>query len=481
MIVWHRFKMPQPAGRIATARQNHIGRPGVPHTRSGRYTACCGRLMLGTAMLGTLFSGGFAPIGPGIAVAAQAVERDDSADLASQVRTLVLRLSDDQLAVRREAEQQLWQLGPRILPLLPAASERVSAETTHRVARVRQKLEQARANAAIDPTAVTLPDEPLSLSEILARVTKQTGNQLRLRDTPDPAPSPLQLKPPLAETHFWPALDQILDQAHLTIYHFSPESELLLVDVADGRRARSGCASYAGPFRFEAIRVDAHRQLRNPTGRGLTVTIEIAWEPRLRPIGLTQPLADVRAFGPNDQPIVPRNAEAELTPSVPGGTTAIELQLPFALPPRSVEKIARLEGQLIALVPGKTETFRFDRLTAATPREKQQGSVMVALDSVRKNRDIWEVRMRIRYDDPSGALASHRGWIFNNRCYLVGADGAPVEHVGLETAAQSETEVRLAFLFDLPKGPAQYTLLYETPVTIVHTPIKYTLRDILLP
>ena len=89
--------------------------------------------------------------------------------------------------------------------------------------------------------------------------------------------------------------------------------------------------------------------------------------------------------------------------------------------------------------------------------------------------------MRIRYDDPSGALASHRGWIFKNRCQLVGADGTPVEHVGLETTAQSETEVRLALLFDLPKGPAQYTLLYETPVTIVQTPIKYTLRDILLP
>ena len=319
------------------------------------------------------------------------------------------------------------------------------------------------------------------MPEVLALVAKQTGNQLRCRAGSDSASSPLQLNAPLADTHFWPAVDQILDQADMTIYHFSPESELLLVGVRDGQRSRFGCAAYAGPFRFEATRVDAHRQLRTAANRGLSVTIEIAWEPRLHPIGLTQPLADVRAFDPKDRPIVARNAEAELTPTVPGGTTAIELQLPFTLPPRSIEKIARLEGQLIALVPGKTETFRFDRLTTATPKKQQQGSVTVALDSVRKNRDIWEIRMRIRYDDPSGALASHRSWIFRNRCHLMGRDGALVEHVGLETTAQSETEVGLAFLFDLPKGPAQYTLVYETPVTIIQAPIKYTLRDIELP
>jgi hypothetical protein len=132
-------------------------------------------------------------------------------------------------------------------------------------------------------------------------------------------------------------------------------------------------------------------------------------------------------------------------------------------------------------VPGKTKTFRFDHLVKAIPQEQHQGSVTVAVDSVRKNRDIWEVRMRIRYDDPSGALASHRGWIFKNQCHLLSPDGTPVEHVGLETTAQSETEVGLSFLFDLPKGPAQYTLTYETPVTIIQAPIKYTLRDIELP
>ena len=45
-------------------------------------------------------------------------------------------------------------------------------------------------------------------------------------------------------------------------------------------------ADYSGPFRIEATGVTAQRGLRAPDQSGLRVDLEIAWEPRLRPIAL---------------------------------------------------------------------------------------------------------------------------------------------------------------------------------------------------
>ena len=112
--------------------------------RSELFRRCSRVSLLGITILGTLFCGGFGAGQSGKVQAAEAATSDASAKLASRVRTLVRRLSDDQLAVRREAEQQLVQLGPQILSLLPVTAAAMPAETAHRVARVRQQLEQAQ-------------------------------------------------------------------------------------------------------------------------------------------------------------------------------------------------------------------------------------------------------------------------------------------------------------------------------------------------
>ena len=50
---------------------------------------------------------------------------------------------------------------------------------------------------------------------------------------------------------------------------------------------------------------------------------------------------------------------AEVNSSV----AASELEIPLVLPPRGVEKIANLQGELAVLMPGRVETFTFDGVT----------------------------------------------------------------------------------------------------------------------
>ncbi|MBN1591558.1 MAG: hypothetical protein JW888_18735, partial [Pirellulales bacterium] len=172
---------------------------------------------------------------------------------------------------------------------------------------------------------------------------------------------------------------------------------------------------------------------------------------------------------------------AELEVPVGPKATAVRLTIPLALPPRDVEKVARLTGTLDALVPGQVETFRFDRLTEAKNVKQRIASATVTLQRVRKNDKIWEVEIRVRFDEAGDALASHRGWIFANEAYLEDADGQRIANDGFETKSQSENEITLAYFFYLTNPPDKHTFVYKTPARIFTGQFKYELEDLELP
>jgi hypothetical protein len=92
--------------------------------------------------------------------------------------------------------------------------------------------------------------------------------------------------------------------------------------------------------------------------------------------------------------------------------------------------------------------------------------------------------MRVQFDETAGALESHRGWVLQNVSYLVGADGERIEHVGFETTHQSEVEIGMAYLFELPEvqdSLAGIAWEYKSPAAIMQLPIEYELTDIRLP
>jgi hypothetical protein len=402
-------------------------------------------------------------------------------DLTQQVKRLIRQLNAPELSMRDDAQQQLIKLGPAVLDLLPEPTERTSAEERQRLAQIRNKLQRAQAEGSVEATHVTLQGEML-LSEALAAIQKQTGNVMidHRQQFGQQAGDP-KIKLELDKVPFWQAVDVVADKAGLTVYPYAEQDGVAFVSLQENEVPRlERNASYAGAFRLEPMELLAKRNFRNSTDQRLQLLLELAWEPRLDPITVQQDLADVMAVDDqgNSLPLAVDEGlrEASITP----GELATELALPFELPGRDVKKIASIKGKLLALVPSRVETFRFDDLSGRSAEQRKAG-VVVLLDQVRKNNDVWEIRVLVRFDKASGALESHRGWIFNNEAYLETADGQRVNFDGFETTRQTDDEVGVAYVFDLERGPKGMTFVYKTPSVISVLPIEYELKDLPLP
>jgi len=405
-------------------------------------------------------------------------------DLKEEVRRLVRKLDSDELAQRNAAEEALIGKGPAALELLPAATDRLSAEVRERLARIRQKLQQAAVESSVKPSLITLDGDAMPLSKILAALAEQSGNKIvDYREQFGQPSSDPSLTVHFDKTPFWQALDRVLDQANLTVYPFGDEPGLNIVGRASGQTLRVQNAIYAGPFRFEPIRLDAQRDMRDPNPKAsiLRLTVEAAWEPRLKPISLVQRLADVEAVDDGLKPLQVESEEAEIEVPVEGLKSAVELTLPFALPPREAKEIARVKGKITATIPGRIEEFHFDDLLKAKNVEKRLAGVTVTLEQVRKNNEAWEVFVRARFDDAGEALASHRGWIFRNEAYLEGPDGKPIAYDTMETTLQTKNEVGVSYIFVLDKPPANMKFVYKTPGAILGASVEYEIHNMKLP
>jgi len=131
-------------------------------------------------------------------------------------------------------------------------------------------------------------------------------------------------------------------------------------------------------------------------------------------------------------------------------------------------------------LPGKTETFRFQDLEQAKEVEQRIAGVTVMLEGARKNNELWEIRLRVRFDEAGQALQSHRNWIFDNEVRLQNPEGKSITWGSYETTRQTENEVGLAYLFSV-ESLQGFTLVYKTPGVILTTEIPYEIKDVPLP
>jgi hypothetical protein len=213
----------------------------------------------------------------------------------------------------------------------------------------------------------------------------------------------------------------------------------------------------------------------------LVLTLETSWEPRLRPIGLKQRMADLKVLDDHGNSLAVDDPQAEIEALGRGDAAAVEIELPLLFPPRPAKEITSLKGTLQAIVPGKVETFRFGDLLKAKNIQKRIAGVTVTLEQVRKNDNLWEVRMAARFDQAGDALDSHRNWVLQNEAYLEGPDGKPIACDTSESTRRAKDEIGMAYLFSLDQPPAKLNFVYKTPGTIVTTSFPYELKGIKLP
>ncbi len=328
-----------------------------------------------------------------------------------QIGRLVGQLNDDRAAERDAAEKQLLELAgtstaqsDHFLALLPKDNDQMPLAVRDRLSRIRQQVEDRVAKSATSGTTVTLAAKNMPLAEVFKSIEQQTGDKFidNREEQPDPGQKSPDITLDLKDEPFWPAIDRILDQAKLGVYSYGGEEALSIVARGNDDAPRKGRAIYQGPFRMEVLEAQAQRNLRQPNQTSLKLQLEVAWEPRLRPIALSQPVADVHATTDTGRELAISQPDAVQDVEVPNGTQAAEIVLPFELPARDAKKITSLHGKLHALVPGRHVKFQFDDVTKAAGKIQRLGGVQVTLDNVRKNSAVWEVHMRFALDEANG-------------------------------------------------------------------------------
>ena len=406
---------------------------------------------------------------------------DATASLADQVKQLIEQLHADSSEDRQAAENKLVELGVGVLEELPANTKRMPQETKSRLGRVRDRLEKEAVETTTRASAITLKGKH-KLSDILSKLNELTGNRvIDFRNQVGQTADDKEIEVEFEETPFWEALDFVLGKANLMIDPYSGGMRTLaLVEAAEGQVITGERIAYSGLFRFDPQAIRAVRNLRSPSNHQLTLTVEIMWEPRVMPLAISHPVGKLSLVDQDGNAIGVNTEREAIETSVQDVVSSVEVDLPLELPERSVTKIDSLRGEILALVPGREATFKFENIERARNVERDNAGVKVILQRVRKNADVQQVRILVRFDGTAGALESHRGWIYGNKAYLVNTKGVQVESSSFETTRQQPNEVGLAYNF-AAQDVKGYSFVYKTPAAIVRMPVKYELKNIALP
>lgn len=413
-------------------------------------------------------------------------------DLAEQVPPLLVQLADGDPARRDEAERLLVALAAaagkqqkhaEFLTLLPDSDDGMPQEMRRRLERVIDAV-GSQAATKLEATKVTLDVTDAPLADVLAEMEKQTGNKVvdsREQFGQEAEEKLVTLK--VDQQPFWSVLDSVLDMAAMSPHTYSGEESLAIIDREPGALRRAARAAYRGPFRVDVVTVSGVRGVRVPGQSNLQLMLEVAWEPRLKPLAITQTAADLKATCDDGLESPPLDPEAVFDVEVQAGSYAADVGVALQLPARRATLLTTIRGKLTALVPSKVAELAFDKLAEVKDASQEADGVTVQVDRVVKKDDLWEVHMRVSADVLADELASHRSWVFQNMAVLKDGKGEEISHAGLEMTMQTKNEVGFVYLYDLPKGVkiGDCQWIYRTPAGLVLETVEYELKDVPLP
>ncbi|HEV2949330.1 MAG TPA: hypothetical protein VGX70_18290 [Gemmataceae bacterium] len=410
---------------------------------------------------------------------------DGSTDLKAKVAKLIKQLDDNDSAKRTQAETELIKLGLDILPLLPEKDEGLSAEQKRRLASVRSTLKAADAQKNIQPRLCTIQDQAIPLSKALEELTKQT--EIKVEDGRQNAGDDPKLKLSLNKVTFWEALDAIAREADLQVNLFLKEGTPVLVDGPH----RDVPTSYSGIFRLRATRITSDRILdAGDQGHFLTIYVELAWEPRFRPLFLE---SKPDSFEIQDDKGVALKIQEQGNGRTPlAARMATHIPLRAEAPKRAANKLALFKGSVSVLGPGKMLLFSFDKLSKLEkgktgPSQTQDGVTVQVRDfdiEGEKNDQRWTVGLMLEYPADSPDFESFEQWLVNNEAHMERLDKSKeiMKHAGYESdVREKKAIVRYYFSEDNMGKPEDWKLVYRTPGQILRLPIQFEFKDLELP
>ena len=415
--------------------------------------------------------------------------------LMEQVQTLVDQLNSGVIEDRNSAQEELASLDPDALDFIDVPDENATTDFIERLLVVRKTLEAKAVEKATQPTTVSL-DGDFSVEEALKKISLQTGNNIALREGVSPDVAQRQVKLSLKDAPFWQATYKVVQQARLEVdLYGGTANSIVLVprlpatvnppadesDPAMGNTNPTPPQTTTGVLAVEINRVDASRILNAPNLDYTTLNMLIRWEPRIQPISIELDQATLKIVDDQENVIT---ALRQTPISAAVQTEIPELSFPVNIPliDRSVNIIKKVSGTLDAVLPGRTETFRFSELEKVEDGTAQTKSgATVTFGGIKTNEELFGVTVGLSFDDQSNELDSHQGWTFENEAYLVDPNDPRTRHesVAYETVAQNGQEVIVEYYFEV--DPTLFDLVYQTPAAIVNVSFDFELKDIPLP
>ncbi|MGO8900248.1 MAG: hypothetical protein ACLQU5_18130 [Isosphaeraceae bacterium] len=409
----------------------------------------------------------------------QAQTETADAALRDRVLQLIERLDDPKPEARDDAEARLIKLGARALPLLPDPASVTSKERKERLEKVRATLRQAEEETSTGASRVTIQAKAIRLSEALGLIQKQTGNGITdLREqlggeTTNPA---FDLN--IHDVPFHEALDRVARLAEVSVNAFTGDGT---IGITAGMPSKDPLIQYVGPFRVAFKQLTEVRDLQAGTSAA-GAQLEVAWEPRLRPMLLTLKSDGLAVKDDKDREVKPQammeSNEIVLRPQNP----AVEMNLNLEAPDRSAVKLSSFRIKADVTLPAGIKTFRFPSLAQENVTQKQ-GDVSATLQNVEIDEQVWKVNVELVYPGNGPAFESYRQGLFNNRIWLQKADGSRFEHNGgFSNTSSDGGKLGFEYLFvDAPGKPADYQLVYETPSKVVTIPLEFEFKNVPLP
>ena len=404
--------------------------------------------------------------------------QEEELQLIEKVTDLQKRLDSDEVGERDEAEKVLISMGVAILDYLRPADEKSTSDYRQRLARIRKELEKDSVNSITVASRMTLKGT-MTVGAALKKIKQQTGNEVAVRDD---AIADLEVALEIEDAEFWTALETLMAAAKLQIDRYGSEkpNQLMLTPNPNAKAAKAVPSNTAKIFQSQITRVDSSINLNDGRLDFTSLNMLLRWEPRLRPISVDIPLSSLKIVDEFDAKIEVKNPERVLYGSVQPEIPEVEFQMQIPRVDRQVESIKSLKAKIVAVIPGRVEQFRFEKLgKLEAGHQLTKAGAIVKYDGTRKNEDLYGVRISLSFDEENNALESHQGWVFDNEVYLQDRQGNREESLSQESFRQDNEMVTVQYYF--LEDPGERTLVYKTPATIVKMPVDIELKKIPMP
>ncbi len=334
--------------------------------------------------------------------------------------------------------------------------------------------------AELNPRIVKFPARPISLTDVLKELEEKTGNPITDMRTHKSNPL-LTLK---TDT-FWKSLDAIGKDTGIGFSAYQKGGGIALVDTP----YRALKTDHAGLFRFVFKHIAVSRDEETRT-HDCKLTLDVAWEPRLKLIYLNLDSAEV-GYRKAKGGLHRENLARQVSYAV-DGKSASPLEFQFASPERATRSLDYAKGTIRAIGAPKMLEFRFAKLEAKASLQEEK--VRVAIPEVTKNPTRWSVDVATVY--PKDAILpfesfQENDWMLNNRVWLSWIDSKTnlrntLEPTGWSPQAAKEG-IRMRHHFEartaapLPPSNAEATLHVLTPNRVVAFTVPFELQDLPLP